>query len=287
MSVTTAEVAEIIRGVSARVVDPGFRRLSPDQIHEKAPGDLVTDLDRQAESELSRLLTSAGGGIVVGEESVHDDASVLQELPTAELAWVIDPIDGTKNYVNGSTHHAVMVAEVQHGVTTRSWIWQPQLGHMWIAERGNGLVCDGEPVTSNRRHPASERIEPDVPDSAQLLSLPDSARQVAANRNVVRAVTAYPHNRRSGASLTWSEAHSCCGVDYPLICLGEQDVACWFHIHPWDHLPGALMVTECGGVVRVAGGADYTARHTEQRGVIIAASDERSWQIAAQALEEN
>jgi len=47
------------------------------------------------------------------------------------------------------------------------------------------------------------------------------------------------------------------------------------------------MVTECGGVVRVAGGADYTARHTEQRGVIIAASDERSWQIAAQALEEN
>ena len=140
MSVTTAEVAEIIRGVSTRVIDPGFRRLSPDQIHEKAPGDLVTDLDRQAEGELSRLLTSAGGGIVVGEESVHDDASVLQELPTAELAWVIDPIDGTKNYVNGSTHHAVMVAEVQHGVTTRSWIWQPQLGHMWIAERGNGLV---------------------------------------------------------------------------------------------------------------------------------------------------
>ena len=194
MSVTTAEVAEIIREVSTRVIDPGFRRLSPDQIHEKAPGDLVTDLDRQAEGELSRLLTSAGGGIVVGEESVHDDASVLQELPTAELAWVIDPIDGTKNYVNGSTHHAVMIAEVQHGVTTRSWIWQPQLGHMWIAERGNGLVCDGEPVTSNQRHPASETIEPDVPDSAQLLSLPDSARQVTANRNVVRAVTvSYTH----------------------------------------------------------------------------------------------
>ena len=283
MSVTTAEVAEIIRGVSTRVIDPGFRRLSPDQIHEKAPGDLVTDLDRQAEGELSRLLTSAGGGIVVGEESVHDDASVLQELPTAELAWVIDPIDGTKNYVNGSTHHAVMVAEVQHGVTTRSWIWQPQLGHMWIAERGNGLVCDGEPVTSDRRHPVPETIGP----NAQLLDHPDPAQRVTADRQVVRAVTAYPHNRRTSPSLTWSEAHSCCGVDYPLICLGEQDVACWFHIHPWDHLPGSLMVTECGGVVRVAGGADYTARHTEQRGVIIAASDERSWQIAAQALEEN
>ena len=283
MSVTTAEVAEIIRGVSTRVIDPGFRRLSPDQIHEKAPGDLVTDLDRQAEGELSRLLTSAGGGIVVGEESVHDDASVLQELPTAELAWVIDPIDGTKNYVNGSTHHAVMVAEVQHGVTTRSWIWQPQLGHMWIAERGNGLVCDGEPVTSNQRRPDPETIGP----NAQLLDHPDPAQRVTADRQVVRAVTAYPHNRRTSPSLTWSEAHSCCGVDYPLICLGEQDVACWFHIHPWDHLPGSLMVTECGGVVRVADGADYTARHTEQRGVIIAACDERSWQIAAQALEEN
>ena len=283
MSVTTAEVAEIIRGVSTRVIDPGFRRLSPDQIHEKAPGDLVTDLDRQAEGELSRLLTSAGGGIVVGEESVHDDASVLQELPPAELAWVIDPIDGTKNYVNGSTHHAVMVAEVQHGVTTRSWTWQPQLGHMWIAERGNGLVCDGEPVTSDRRRPDPETIGP----NAQLLDHPDPAQRVTADRQVVRAVTAYPHNRRTSPSLTWSEAHSCCGVDYPLICLGEQEVACWFHIHPWDHLPGALMVTECGGVVRVAGGADYSARHTEQRGVIIAARDERSWRIAAQSLEDD
>lgn len=283
MSVTTAEVAEIIRGVSTRVIDPGFRRLSPDQIHEKAPGDLVTDLDRQAEGELSRLLTSAGGGIVVGEESVHDDASVLQELTTAELAWVIDPIDGTKNYVNGSTHHAVMVAEVQHGVTTRSWTWQPQLGHMWIAERGNGLVCDGEPVTSDRRRPDPETIGP----NAQLLDHPDPAQRVTADRQVVRAVTAYPHNRRTSPSLTWSEAHSCCGVDYPLICLGEQEVACWFHIHPWDHLPGALMVTECGGVVRVAGGADYSARHTEQRGVIIAARDERSWRIAAQSLEDD
>ena len=283
MSVTTAEVAEIIRGVSTRVIDPGFRRLSPDQIHEKAPGDLVTDLDRQAEGELSRLLTSAGGGIVVGEESVHDDASVLQELPTAELTWVIDPIDGTKNYVNGSTHHAVMVAEVQHGVTTRSWTWQPQLGHMWIAERGNGLVCDGEPVTSDRRRPDPETIGP----NAQLLDHPDPAQRVTADRQVVRAVTAYPHNRRTSPSLTWSEAHSCCGVDYPLICLGEQEVACWFHIHPWDHLPGALMVTECGGVVRVAGGADYSARHTEQRGVIIAARDERSWRIAAQSLEDD
>jgi len=283
VSVTTAEVAEIIRGVSTRVIDPGFRRLSPDQIHEKAPGDLVTDLDRQAEGELSRLLTSAGGGIVVGEESVHDDASVLQELTTAELAWVIDPIDGTKNYVNGSTHHAVMVAEVQHGVTTRSWTWQPQLGHMWIAERGNGLVCDGEPVTSDRRRPDPETIGP----NAQLLDHPDPAQRVTADRQVVRAVTAYPHNRRTSPSLTWSEAHSCCGVDYPLICLGEQEVACWFHIHPWDHLPGALMVTECGGVVRVAGGADYSARHTEQRGVIIAARDERSWRIAAQSLEDD
>ena len=176
-----------------------------------------------------------------------------------------------------------MVAEVQHGVTTRSWTWQPQLGHMWIAERGNGLVCDGEPVTSDRRRPDPETIGP----NAQLLDHPDPAQRVTADRQVVRAVTAYPHNRRTSPSLTWSEAHSCCGVDYPLICLGEQEVACWFHIHPWDHLPGALMVTECGGVVRVAGGADYSARHTEQRGVIIAARDERSWRIAAQSLEDD
>lgn len=252
--IPTRQVSAFIRDVSARVIDPRFRRLEESQIHEKKPGDLVTDADRQAEAELARQLTAAGGGIVVGEESVFVDDAVLAQMPTADLVWVIDPIDGTRNFVRGSADHAVMVAEVRSGVTTRSWIWQPQLGHLWIAERGRGLTCDGVPV----RHGSSS--------------------------GVVHAVTTLPQRQTDGPALSWGPAHSCCGVDYPMVCRGEQEAAVWFHPNPWDHLPGALMVVESGGVVRGVDGVDYTASHRRDDGPVIAAVDERAWQLVASAL---
>lgn len=102
MSIDVDTVSDLIRDVSARVIDPRFRTLHDHQIHQKKPGDFVTDADRQAECELGAAVTKYAGGIVVGEESAFADPTILDAVSDADLAWVIDPIDGTKNFVHGS-----------------------------------------------------------------------------------------------------------------------------------------------------------------------------------------
>ena len=148
MSIDVDTVSDLIRDVSARVIDPRFRTLDDHQIHQKKPGDFVTDADRQAERELGAAVTKYAGGIVVGEESAFADPTILDAVSDADLAWVIDPIDGTKNFVHGSVDHGVMLAQLNRGETVRGWIWQPQHGHMWFAEHGAGVTCDGDEAVS-------------------------------------------------------------------------------------------------------------------------------------------
>ncbi|MDO4411736.1 inositol monophosphatase [Cutibacterium sp.] len=252
MSIDVDTVSDIIRDVSARVIDPGFRTLEGYQIHQKKPGDFVTDADRQAEKELAAALTAKAGGVVVGEEAAFADPSILGAVPDADLAWVIDPIDGTKNYVHGSLDHGVMLAQLQRGETVRSWIWQPQYGHMWCAERGAGVTCDGGTVTRGGSH------------------------------TPVRAATTHEVYKISSPRVEWRASKWCCAVDYPLICLGENDVTVYQHSYPWDHLPGTLMVRELGGVVRTVDGAEYGP--SEMSGKLVVAADEDAYQVVAELL---
>ncbi|WP_284704037.1 inositol monophosphatase family protein, partial [Escherichia coli] len=66
-------------------------------------------------------MTKYAGGIVVGEESAFADPTILDAVSDADLAWVIDPIDGTKNFVHGSVDHGVMLAQLSRGETVRGW----------------------------------------------------------------------------------------------------------------------------------------------------------------------
>lgn len=246
-------VADLIREVAAEIIDPHFGHLEASMVHEKGPGDLVTDLDRRAEQELSARLGKQGGGVVVGEEAVHADPRILDQVARAEHVWVLDPIDGTRNYVRGSADHAVMVAELREGVTVRSWIWQPQLAHMWAAERGAGLSCDGQPV---RRGPCGEPV---------------------------RAVTSHDQFRRDDdRQVTWGRSRYCCGVDYPLMLTGQVDATVYLHSHPWDHLPGALMIAELGGGVSDLDGSAHDL--TAEGGPILVAVDDHARRAVVESL---
>lgn len=256
---STEQVSQIIRDTAARIVEPHFGSLSPDQIHEKTyPGDLVTDFDRQAERALSGELTGRGGGVAVGEEAVFADPGVLGRLPSAPLSWVIDPIDGTGNFVKGSDDHAVMVAEVHAGQTVRGWIYQPRYHHMYVVEAGAGTWCDGERVT---RPPST-----------------DPVRAATTHRAFQRAP-----QPESGPRLDWGWSRWCCGVDYPRVLAGEVDATVYLHSHPWDHLPGGLMLRELGGVVRTLSGQDFGVTEF-RRDPLIVASDEAAYRAVAQAL---
>lgn len=151
----TEEVLAMVQDVVARLVTPRFGHLGDGEVTSKRrPGDLVTVADREAEVELTRLLRARQPGVlVVGEEAVHAEPALVRALPHAEHAFTLDPVDGTRHFVAGSPDHATMLAELRRGEVVRSWIWQPQHGHAYVAERGAGAWRDGHRLSPGPRRP--------------------------------------------------------------------------------------------------------------------------------------
>ena len=241
----TNAVLDLIKDVAAEVITPRFRALATGEVMEKNPGDLVTVADHESEAILTRALTAAyPEAFVLGEEVSAVDPSVLQRYLSAEHAFTVDPVDGTKNFVHGSPDHAVMVSEVRDGQTVRAWIWQPEHETAWVAELGAGVYRNGERVT---RRP--------VPDDDE----PRGATSMWALRG-----HAFGHLPPLVGS--WV----CCGVDYPRLIEGEIDFLLYGRNSPWDHSPGSLMVREAGGWVGHPDGTAYGPR-SRVPGIIVAA----------------
>ena len=216
------------------------------EIHEKNPGDLVTDADREAEVLITRPSTAAyPDGVVLGEEA-HAADGRSSRYAAADHAFTVDPVDGTKNFVHGSPDHAVMVSETRGGEVVRAWIWQPQHGSAYVAERGAGAWRNGERLA--RRPPGS---------TSEL-----RGSHLASDLDRSGA------GRPRALELTWV----CCGVDYPKLVEGEADYLLYRSARPWDHVPGALLVAEAGGLVGRTDGAPYEADDIAAPGLVAAAS---------------
>lgn len=250
----SAAMIQILNEVAEEVVRPRFRALAEGDVEQKSPGDLVTVADREAEKAIAaRLQSIAPGALLVGEENTFFSEKPLRKLPKAELAYTIDPIDGTSNFVNGSPDYALMVSEVRHGEVSRGWIWQPEYQRSYIVEEGSGVERDGE------------RLRVVVRDR-----LPIGA---ASNRRY--------HGHTAGGlvapvvSSAWSAA-----FDYPNLIEGRIDYLYYNRLRPWDHLVGALMTRELGGVSRTRDGIDYgpsaSGRH------LIVAATPQIWDLANQ-----
>lgn len=250
----TDQVSALLHEVADRLILPRFGELRSGEIIEKRPGDLVTVADREAEVELARLLRDAEpDALVVGEEGVFSDASVLELLPTAERAWVIDPIDGTRNFAKGSPDFAVILAELRGGRTTRGWIWQPLHNQLFVAEAGGGVSRNGEPLAAPVR-----------------------------TRSVPLGATYLPVPGEDGATVKVIRSWGSCGIDYPKLVTGEVDFLSYRSMFPWDHLAGGLMVTELGGRIATDAGADYRPGVIGRR--LLSASTPAVWDEAREAL---
>jgi fructose-1,6-bisphosphatase/inositol monophosphatase family enzyme len=248
--VDTDAVTALLRDVADEVVRPRFRSLDADDVDEKGPGDLVTVADREAEALITRALHDAyPDAVVLGEEASAGDPTLLERYAAAEHAFTVDPVDGTKNFVHGSPDYAVMAAELRRGEVVRSWIWQPEHGLAFVAERGAGAFRNGERLGS---------LTPDA----------DPARwRVRASR---RSWVGRSFPGLQPIELSWVS----CGVDYPQLVTGGCDVLVYWSTKPWDHAPGTLLVTETGGVHATSGGAPYDPRHEAADGLVAAATPE-------------
>jgi fructose-1,6-bisphosphatase/inositol monophosphatase family enzyme len=260
-------VGRAIRDAADHAVVPRFRTLKTHAITEKSPGDWVTDADHECEDLLTAALLAIEPGVpVVGEEAVASDTSLLTVAHGHERVWLVDPVDGTKAFIDGSPDFATMVALVEGGVTTAAWIWQPIHGQMFAAAHGQGATHNGRPMDP-------------LPDPGPLNQWHGLLRTHAMPA-LLRAA--------SDASLELAGLHhtqvAAAGVTYPKAATGEFTYALYWRTLPWDHAPGALLAQEAGLTVQRLDGTPY--RPFDGGLGLLTAATEEIWAVVRGALPE-
>lgn len=253
-------VGAILARVAREEILPRHRRLAAGDIREKGPGDLVTEADLAAEAALAPALTALlPGSLAVGEEAVAADPTVLDRLSGDAPVWVVDPIDGTANFVAGRDDFAVMVALIRRGETLAGWIHRPTSGDDLIAELGSGVTLNGAPI----------RLDgPPQPAAALHVAvhpryLPDHLRgPVEAARGAFRD----------------TRSSDCAAVEYQAILTGASDGALYWRLMPWDHAAGALMLREAGARVAHLDGRPYVPAPPVPNGLLVA-RDPKTWDL--------
>lgn len=228
-----SEVVDAVTRLITTVVDaealPRWRRPAELGVTEKGPGDFVTLADRHIEQRLGAGLTALlPGSVVVGEEAVHEDPSVLTAFTRTDPVWVIDPIDGTAGFIAGTEDFATLVALLVDGVTVAAWTYAPALNLLARAVIGEVTTINGAPVRiSGRGDGAARRVI--VGDPSYWT---DEDRQ-QADTLIARGIDVRPCTAS--------------GVAYLDLVRGGADGAVFGWEKPWDHLAGLFLLAMAGG----------------------------------------
>lgn len=262
-SVDLDRLAATLDAVAQEEILPRWRNLADGEIREKTgPNDLVTVADEAAERRLiERLPDLLPGSIVIGEESVEKDRSLLQAIDGEAPVWIVDPVDGTKNFAQGSERFCVMVALTLRGETIAAAIHQPTEKRTAVAARGEGawMLEDGRQTRLYVADPAGIAA---MEGSFNFRFFPESARPGIRER--ANEVLGARHYRRG-----------CAGFDYIQLATGNWHFAVYWKNMPWDHAPGLLIHQEAGGYAARLDGRPY--RPAELTGGLLAAVDRDGW----------
>lgn len=233
-------VAAIIREVVEAEVLPRFRRLADADIGRKDGGAVVTVADEAAERALSaRLLDLLPGSAVVGEESADARPETLAVLDQPDTpTWIIDPVDGTQNFVEHSETFACILALARDGVTLAGWIHDPLGDRTAIAVKGEGAWLGDERLAAAPPAPFAEMR------GGFALGVFAQARREALRAQ--RDRFARIDNLR------------CAGHDYLRLLRGEIHFRLFSrNLRPWDHAAGSMMHAEAGGASSMLDGRPY------------------------------
>lgn len=262
-------VVQIMREVARTEILPSWRNLSPGAIRFKTSiHDIVTDADEAAERAITaKLLERFPDATVIGEEATAANPGLLDRLSEAEFAFIVDPIDGTKNFSAGLPLFGVIIAVATKGEVIAGLILDPVGDDVAIALRGEGAWIEMPDGRQNDLH------------VAQAAPLHDMVGCVAWNQLVEPVKTTMLTNL---AKVRAAPSYRCGAHEYRMIAAGHYHFLLQGKIMPWDHAAGWLIHREAGGfAARFDGSAYNAATHT---GGILCAPDEDSWHMLRDAL---
>lgn len=221
---------------------------TPGVVHAKGDRDFVSELDLEIQRTVQEYLDAATPRIgFLGEEA----GAGTPADPGADQVWILDPIDGTSNFVHGLPLCAVSLALVRGGRPVVGVICAPLLGFEYYAAEGGGAYLDGESLTVGRARHLGEAI----------VSIGDYAvgdRAVAANRE------RFALTRRLAADVERIRMFGSAALDLAWVAEGRTDGCVILSNKPWDMAAGVVIARESGAVVTDSDGTDYSlrARHT-------------------------
>jgi fructose-1,6-bisphosphatase/inositol monophosphatase family enzyme len=264
-------VGKVLAFAARTEIMPRFGKLTPAQVRRKSSTfDLVTEADEAAEVAITTALKSAfPDGVVIGEESTHRKPALLQTIADAELAFIVDPIDGTKNFASNLPLFGVMAAVTIRGEIIASVIYDPLCRDWAYAVRGGGAWAEHEDGSR-----IALRVADPVPVSKMegfigTTYLPEPLR-TTVNTNLSRLAT--------------NTSLRCAAHEYRVAAAGHCHLLFYNRLMPWDHAAGWLLHHEAGGYGAHFDGATYHPTHFN--GGLIYAPDEASWHLARAALLE-
>jgi myo-inositol-1(or 4)-monophosphatase len=202
------------------------------QIERKGRNDFVTQVDRGAESEIIKIIRKAyPQHAVLGEEGGQDGDN--------EVLWIIDPLDGTTNFLHGLPHYAVSIGIQVKGKLEHGVIYAPNTQDLYCATRGSGATLN------NRRIRVSGTKEL---DSALIgTGVPIRAANLDAYLPMLRAVVENTAGvRRAGSA----------ALDLAYVAAGRLDAFWELGLKPWDIAAGLVLVQEAGGMISEIYGAE-------------------------------
>jgi len=255
-------LTEIVRDAARVEIVPRFRALDRADIASKSSDfDLVTAADIGAERQIMAALREIyPQALVVGEEAVSVDPAVMDGLAEAELAFVIDPVDGTLHFAHGSSIFGSMLAVLVRGEPVAGIILDAMLGDALVAEKGAGAWL--------RLHDGGVRrlaVAPPAPLD-QMIGV------------MTWSYMHEPLRSRVGANLAKARialSLGCSAHEYWTAASGEAHFTGQQFTNPWDHMPGVLIHQEAGGYSARFDGSPYRAGSID--GGILSAPDKDSW----------
>ena len=218
-------------GVAIRAAEAGGRLLREWRgrfsVREKSRSNLVTEADEASQEAIVSVLRSEfpEHGFL-GEENLEEDVA------GSDAVWVIDPLDGTTNYVHGFPYYAVSIALRVRGELEVGVIYDPNREETFSACRGNGVFLNGERVQSSGERRLSSAF------GIGSLPVVTGPGDPAVER-FLRALQAFQTVQRTGSA----------ALNMAYVSCGRIDAFWSSSLKPWDVAAGALMVVESGGAL--------------------------------------
>jgi myo-inositol-1(or 4)-monophosphatase len=221
---------------AGNIITRALDRLDTIQVSQKRPNDYVTEIDQKAEQEIIKIIHKAyPSHAILGEES--------GEIAGDDYTWIIDPLDGTRNFIHGFPQFAVSIAithkgKIQHGV-----IYDPLRQELFTASRGKGAQLNDRRIRVSKHHQLADCL------LGTGFPYHRSEADIDAYAGAFKAIMPLCGDiRRAGAAT----------LDLAYVACGRLDGFWELGLKPWDIAAGALLIKEAGGLVcDFNGGEDY------------------------------